>query len=56
VGGVKGDWFEDAMTLGYLRFLHKIDDSLGRNMCSNVSDMSLKLLYEINIVKDGTRA
>ena len=52
----EGNRFTDTVTFDHLRFLDEINDSLGRNVCPDVSDVNEQLLDEIDIVNEGTAA
>lgn len=53
-GGFERDGVDDMVPCYHLRLPHKIDDSLGRNVCPNISDVHTQLLDEIGIIKKGT--
>ena len=51
VSSVESNQFEDMILLNHLRFLHKIDDGLCRNVCPDIREMSKQLLDKIDAVK-----
>ena len=55
-GCIERNQFADVVTLYHLRFIHKIDDSLGRNVCPSTSNVSKQLLDKFGVVKEGIAA
>lgn len=55
-GHIERNQSEDVIAFHHLRFLHKVNNCPGRNMCPNISNVSKQLLDKINIVKEGMAA
>ena len=51
--GFEGNWFEDMVTLHYLRFLYEIDDCLGGKMPPDIGYVSSQLLNKLGIIEEG---